>query len=114
MKHQEKHTGPTKLPFDPHLFAFITPFVPPYAPEEYKENFWKDKQPIDYSHEREWRVPHDLVFELEKVAFVIVNSYEDMAQAPKELKDAIGRENWLIMSNYEKIEKFWPLHQLPE
>jgi hypothetical protein len=114
MKHQEKYVGPDKLPFDSHLYAFVTPFIPPYAPDDYKEKFWPGKPPVDYSHEREWRVPHDLVFEPNKVAFVIVNAYEDMAQVPEPLKDAIGRDNWLIMVNYEKIEEFWPLHRLPE
>ena len=39
-------------------------------------------------------------------------SYEDMAKAPKPLKDAIGRENWVILSNYRKIEQLWPQHRL--
>ncbi len=112
-KHQENYIGREKPPFDPNLYSFITPFMPSYAPQKYREDFWRGKDPVDYSHEREWRVPHELVFELDKVAFVIVATYKDMAEAPKPLKDAIGRENWLIMANYEKIEKFWPLHRLP-
>lgn len=113
MEHQKSHVGSGNLPFHPYLYAFVTPFIPPYAPQPYKDKFWLNKPPIDYSHEREWRVPHDLVFVLSKVAFVIVDTYEDMAQAPTSLKDAIGRQNWLIMANYERIEDFWPLHHLP-
>jgi hypothetical protein len=114
LEHQKKHVGRDKLPFDPTLYAFMTPFVPPYAPPEYRRKFWNGKKAIDYSHEREWRVPHDLDFGYSDVAFIIVASYNDMAKAPKELKDAIGRENWLIMDNYARIEGLWPVHKLPE
>src|SRR5437879_2910472 len=113
MEHQKSYAGAGKDPFHPHLFAFVTPFVPPYAPKKYKDDFWPNKKPIDFSHEREWRVPHDLTFALSKIAFVIVDKYEDMAQAPKALKDSIGRENWLIMANYKRVEDLWPVHQMP-
>ncbi len=114
LEHQKTHTGPSALPFDPQLYAFVTPFIPTYAPKAYKEKFWKKDNPVDYSHEREWRVPHDLDFEYSHVEFVIVSKYEDMAQAPKLFKDAIGRDRWLIMENYSKIERLWPLHLVPD
>jgi len=57
-------------------------------------------------------VARDLTFTLGDVAFVTVDTYEDMAKAPKPLKDAIGRENWVILSNYRKIEQLWPQHRL--
>jgi len=114
MEHQKQHVGEGNYPFHERLFAFITPFVPPFAPQDYKEKYWTNKPPIDFSHEREWRVPHDLVFTIDKVAFVIVDTYEDMAQAPTQLKDAIGRSNWLIMANHQRIEEIWPLHYLPD
>ena len=114
LEHQKRHVGEDKLPFDPKLYAFVTPFMPAYAPADYKEKFWKKQNYVDFSHEREWRVPHNLDFELSDVAFVIVASYEDMARAPKPLKDAIGRDNWLIMDNYAKIESLWPVHRVPE
>lgn len=113
MEHQRGHVPAGTQAFHPQVYAFMTPFVPPYAPQEYKDRFWSGKPAVDYSHEREWRVPHNLTFDVAKVSFVIVDRYEDMAQAPKELKDATGRDNWLIMSNYEQIEHFWPLHYLP-
>lgn len=114
MEHQEQHVGKEIDPFAPTLFAFVTPFCPPYAPKKYRERFWPKRKTIDFSHEREWRVPHDLDFELKDVAFVIVARYEDMAQAPKEMKDAIGRGNWLLMDNYARIEQLWPVHRLPD
>ncbi len=112
LERQKRHVG-DKVPLEPNLFAFVTPFAPFYAPQSYKDKHWGGKTPVDYSHEREWRVPHDLTFTPDKVRFVLVDTYEDMAQAPKELKDNIGRERWIIMSVYRKIEEIWPIHQLP-
>lgn len=74
----------------------------------------KDDYPedCDYTHEREWRVPHDFPFDYNRIEFVILNSYEDMAKFPKELKDAIGREKFILMDNYKQIEKLWPVHKI--
>ena len=113
LEHQKSHVEDGKPPFADDLWSFVTPFCPPYAPKKYKDRFWKNKKTIDYTHEREWRVPHDLDFDLKHVEFVVVATYDDMAKAPKRLKDEIGRENWLIMENYEKIEQLWPVHQIP-
>ena len=35
-----------------------------------------------------------------------------MAQFPKELKDEIGRDKFLLLDNYKMIEKLWPVHNL--
>ena len=64
----------------------------------------------DWTHEREWRVPHDFTFEHSQVEFVIVDTYEDVARFPKELKDAIGRDRFLIMDVYRQVERLWPVH----
>ena len=114
LEHQRAHVGEGNLPFDPSLYAFVTPFLPAYAPKAYKDKFWKKPNAVDYTHEREWRVPHDLDFELKHAAFVIVSKYEDMAKAPKALKDEIGRDKWLIMENYRKVEELWPTHHVPK
>ena len=65
---------------------------------------------VDYSHEREWRVPHDFPFTYDDIAFVVLSNYKDMAQFPQDLKDAIGRDKFILMNNYIQIEKFWPVH----
>jgi hypothetical protein len=96
--------------FHPELYAFITPFCPPYAPRKYKEKFWKDRPPVDYSHEREWRVPDDFTFELSEIQFVIVPDYDTVAKFPKPLKDAIGRKKFIMIDVYSQIEKLWPVH----
>ncbi len=66
---------------------------------------------IDYAHEREWRVPHDFSFELDQVEFVILRTYKDMAQFPQHLKDSIGRDKFILMENYETVERLWPVHK---
>ena len=96
--------------FHQDLYAFVTPFSPPYAPTEYRETYWKDHKPIDYSHEREWRVPHDFRFDYDGIQFVVLPSYEEMAKFPRKLKDAIGRGKFILVDVYAQIEKLWPVH----
>jgi hypothetical protein len=98
----------------PDLYAFVTPLVPAYAPKKLKDQY-KDRfgeKPLDYSHEREWRVAHDFTFNLDQVQFVTVASYEDVAGFPRELKDQIGRDRFVIMDVYRQIERLWPTHLL--
>lgn len=97
--------------FDSRLYSFVTMFMPEYAPSRLKDEF-PSIPVIDYSHEREWRVPRDFTFNYADVQFVIVKSYEDMAQFPRELKDAIGRHKFIIMDIYRQIETLWPTHRV--
>ena len=92
-----------------HLKPFVTPFWPAYAPKKKKEQV--KFALCDYTHEREWRVPHDLHFDYENIAFIILKNYTDMAQFPKEFKDAIGREKFILVDDYKNIEKLWPVHK---
>ena len=101
--HFEKQT------WDDHLLTFVTPFWPQYRPKSLKTKALGGKT-IDYAHEREWRIPHDFSFDLSQVEFVILNTYEDMAKFPKDLKDCIGRNKFILMENYETIERLWPVH----
>ena len=115
-----KHGGPVyyirpdhferqkKSGFDKHLYPFLTPFVPTYSPKKFKEQF---DGSVDYTHEREWRVPHDFPFEYKDIEFVILSDYKDMASFPQDLKDSIGREKFILMENYKLIEKLWPVHK---
>lgn len=91
-----------------HLKPFVTPFWPSYRPKSIEKK--KVFKTCDYSQEREWRVPHDLPFEYNNIAFIILKNYADMAQFPKALKDAIGRDKFILMDNYRNIEKLWPVH----
>jgi hypothetical protein len=101
-----------KQVWSPHVRTFATPFWPDYRPEPLKDPMYLSGTSVDYSHEREWRVPHDFSFRLDQVEFVTVNTYEDMAKFPKDLKDAIGRDRFLIMEIYRTIERLWPVHNL--
>jgi hypothetical protein len=96
--------GADALPFDQELYAFVTPFVPSYA-----NNKGPLKKTVDYTHEREWRVPSDFAFALADVEFVVLSTYEDVAKFPKTLKDGIGRDRFLMMDVYEEIQRLWPV-----
>ena len=101
--------------WDDAVLPYVTPFWPLYAPKGIKPlGTPRAGQTIfcDYSHEREWRVTHDLEFEYEDVQFVVLPDYMAMARFPKELKDAIGREKFLLIDNYKMIEELWPVHKL--
>lgn len=93
-----------------HLKPFVTPFWPSYRPKSI--NSKKSFQTCDFSHEREWRVPHNLPFEYNNITFIILKDYEDMAQFPRELKDAVGRDKFILMENYKNIESLWPVHKI--
>ncbi len=92
------------------LYTFVTPFWPAYRPAHLKDERYLGGKTIDYAHEREWRVPHNFTFEHSQVEFVILDNYEDMARFPGDLKDAIGREKFVLMDIYRKIEELWPTH----
>ena len=34
-----------------------------------------------------------------------------MAQFPKEFKDAIGRDKFILVDDYKNIERLWPVHK---
>ena len=101
-----------KQQWDPAIFPFVTPFWPPYVPKKIKNNHL-DGRVVDYSHEREWRIPKDFHFEYSQVEFVILPGYQEMAQFPRALKDAIGREKFLLMDQYKTVEQLWPVHNIP-
>lgn len=99
-----------KQQWENDLYAFVTPFWPGYRPSHLKDEKYLGGKTIDYAHEREWRVPHDFNFEYSQINFVILDTYEDMAKFPKTFKDAIGREKFVLMDMYRKIEELWPTH----
>ena len=92
------------------VYPFVTPFWPGYRPQHLRTQEHLDGKTVDYSHEREWRVAHDFTFDISRLSFVILNTYNDMARFPGDLKDAIGREKFVLMDVYRKIEELWPTH----
>lgn len=93
--------------FRDDLKFLVTPFQPIYTPSRIKR---LHEKPVDYTHEREWRIPTDLNFEYKDVVFVVVKSNEDFASFPMDLRDAIGEDKFLVMDSYKMIEHLWPLH----
>lgn len=100
--------------FHEDVYAFVTPISLHDAPSKAKACCEAELGVpfLDYSHEREWRVPGDFGFTLGQVEFVIVDTYEDVAKFPQDLKDAIGRQKFLMMDMYRKIEELWPTHRV--
>ncbi len=41
--------------------------------------------------------PHDFPFTYNDIEFMILSNYKDMAEFPRELKDAIGRDKLILM-----------------
>jgi hypothetical protein len=99
-----------KQNWDDHVMAFTTPFWPGYRPKKLKGTEFLEGKTVDYSHEREWRVPHNFLFDYSDVQFVVLNGYEEMAKFPKPLKDAIGRDKFILVEIYKNIENLWPTH----
>lgn len=109
-EHHEAAGGPPDSGFAAAIWAFVTPFVPVYAPPSYRSSYWDGKPPVlDFTPEREWRVPGNFTFEYTDIEFVVVEKYEQMARLPKYLKDGIGREKFLMMDVYREIHRRWPI-----
>lgn len=43
---------------------------------------------------------------------MIVPDYWTMARFPQALQDGIGREKFILMDLHQKIEDFWPVHNI--
>lgn len=91
----------------------VKPFLTPFQPEYSKDPMAHNIKRVDYSHEREWRVPMDFDFEYKDVAFIIVKSLNDL-KLPKlsPLVKQIGESKFIVMDNYKKVEQIWPIHKI--
>jgi hypothetical protein len=65
-----------KQNWNEHVKTFVTPFWPHYRPKVLKGDDYLSGKTIDYSHEREWRVPHDFTFGPANVEFIILPTYQ--------------------------------------
>lgn len=92
-------------PFVDRVRDFLTPF----AMEPFKLRSGAEIDTlIDFSHEREWRAPNGLRFEYADVQFVIVRDFDDLGALPDEAVSAIGKDRFLAMNNYRRVEELWP------
>lgn len=96
--------------WDESVYPFVTPFLPTYAPDTVKRQRPFNGKAVDYTHEREWRVAKDFPFQYSYISFVVLNSYTEMERIPADIVDAIGKEKFLFMDTYKKIEELWPTH----
>ncbi len=93
--------------FHEDVWPFITPFVPEYASEDHVAEHWsRSPSQVDFTHEREWRVPHDLRFDYGDVEFVIVDNNVDGDEV-LEVSGALSGKI-LLMENYRRITLLWP------
>lgn len=82
---------------------FITKFNPTYS---------NDKGDIvDFTHEREWRVPSDLKFEYSDIEFIVVKELKDIDDILL-VAEELDIEKIIVMDNYKKIEQLWPTHKM--
>ena len=65
---------------------------------------------MDYTHEREWRVPRDFSFQYSHIKFVVLKSVSDLNNFPENIIEEIGIEKFIFMDTYKKIEELWPTH----
>lgn len=99
-----------KQQWDNSLKLFTTPFKPSYS--DFSEDLPNGpKKTLDFSHEREWRIPENLKFTYNDIEFVIVKSSQDLIHF-KELVNLVGEKKFLFMDNYAKIEQYWPVHKV--
>ncbi len=64
--------------------------------------------PVDFSHEREWRVSQSLKFRYSDISFIILKSQTDLADFNDYIQKIVI-DKVIIMDEYKKIETFWPV-----
>lgn len=97
------------LAYSEKFETFLVPFVPEYTDQTYRDAYLKGKF-FDYTHEREWRVASSLVFDYNDLQFVIIGTNDDLEYFSPAIENGMEINKFLIMKNYEQVEKFWPTH----
>lgn len=88
------------------VLQFLTPFSPEYDTDYAKKNYKR----VDYTHEREWRLPNSLTFSYEDISFVIIKKHADYDMLPDDFKVNFDRNKIIVMDNYKFVEDLWPVH----
>lgn len=95
------------------ILKFMTPFVPKYATPETKEKLKsknRDLNYLDFSKEREWRLTDDLQFDYKDIAFLVVNSIDEVERITDITNNDIDHKLIIPMDSYKTIENLWPTH----
>ena len=96
--------------WDDNVHIFTSPFLPDYSDEKMRST--PHAKRVDYTHEREWRLSHELHFNYCDIAFIILKSHKDLEKLPQTLIKKIGEGKFIFMDNYKKVEEIWPLHKI--
>lgn len=88
---------------------FLTPFIPPYSTQNHKTSS-KFPTHVDFTHEREWRVPHDFTFKVDEIQFIVVAKHADIENILSQIPWKIPEDKFLSIDMYNKIEHLWPTH----
>ena len=82
----------------------IRPLISPFDPDA----VLKEGRPLDWIHEREWRLPCDLRFVDAEVEYVIVDSVADVHELISTFgTDRIPRNKFIVMEVYRNIQNAW-------
>jgi hypothetical protein len=109
----DKGGGPVLYVRGDHLNALITnnaipaslePFIQPFDPKA----VLRSGVPIDFIHEREWRLPSSFEFEYKDIEYVIVQSISDATTLVQTIgSEYLPEEKIIPLSIYEEIRKAW-------
>lgn len=82
----------------------IEPFIEPFDPTA----ILIPHTPIDFVHEREWRLPSQFTFSYEQLEYVLVDSIEEATSVVHKIGSERLPESKLIpLKTYEEIRKAW-------
>lgn len=84
--------------------SILEPFIAPFDPDA----VMTPGVPLDWVHEREWRLPSTLTFEYSDIECVIVGSIQDATQIVHQIgAQNIPEEKFITMDVYITIEETW-------
>ena len=82
----------------------LEPFIAPFDPQ----GIIKAGVPLDYLHEREWRLPESLTFEYSDIEFVIVDAIRDATKVVQQIgAQHIPEHKFIAMEVYRNIKGAW-------
>ena len=84
--------------------ACLEPFIQPFDPKA----VLRSGVPIDFIHEREWRLPSSLIFEYKDIEYVLVQSTAEATTLVQTIGSGNLPEKKIIpLSIYEEIRNAW-------
>jgi hypothetical protein len=84
--------------------ASIEPFIAPFDPEA----LLKPGVPLDFLHEREWRLPSPLAFEYSDLEYVLVESIRDATWVVHQIGEQhLPEEKLIPMEVHRTIKSAW-------